>query len=111
MAIPPNKTDSRLIVDANGVLPFPVAPQSFQPIPRRRCQHAQFRGSVQLQQFAERNAPEGSKAPRMLVVKKLLGFLRREALDHMPRVLRRALYVKRWIAKNSYSLASVPAGE
>jgi hypothetical protein len=82
MAVAPHEADSPLIVDANGVLSFSVAAQSLQLIAGRRSQNAHFRRGMQLQQLPQRNALEGSKSPRMLVVKKLLGFLRREALNH-----------------------------
>jgi len=49
MAIAPNKANSPLIVNPNGVLAFPVTTQSLQVISGRRCKHAEFRRSVQLQ--------------------------------------------------------------
>jgi hypothetical protein len=82
MAITPNETDSPLIIDANGVLPFPVASQGLQLIPRRRSQNTQLRGSMQLEQFPQGDPFEGPEALAVLVVKKLLSFLRAKALDH-----------------------------
>ena len=86
MTIAQDEANPPLIVNPNRMLAFAVAPQGFQLVSRRRRQHPQFRRGVQLQEFAKRNALKGSKPPRMLVVKKLLGFLRREALDHPSRV-------------------------
>jgi acyl carrier protein phosphodiesterase len=40
---------------------------------------------------------EGMESPGMLVAKQLLGLLRGETSDHLNRVVRKALYVKRWI--------------
>jgi len=37
ITISPNETDAILIVDANTVLAFPIALQSFEVIPRKDC--------------------------------------------------------------------------
>src|SRR3989442_6129381 len=50
---------------------------------------------MQLQKFSQCHPLEGPIPPRMLIVEKLLGFLRREALNHLPSILRLTLYVKR----------------
>jgi hypothetical protein len=86
MAVAPDEADPPLIVDANGVLSFSVAPQGLQLIAGRRGQDAQLGRGMQLQQLPQRNALEGSEAPGVLIVKKLLRFLRREALNHTPMV-------------------------
>jgi len=46
-----------------------------------------------LQQFSERYAIDRTEAPGMLISEKLLGFLRREALNHTQTILRKTLYV------------------
>jgi hypothetical protein len=51
MPVSPDKADSPLIVDPDGVLPFSFSPQRFQAISRRRGKNAQLRSRVQLQQF------------------------------------------------------------
>ena len=76
------------------MLSLAVTTQRLQLVSGGRCQDAQFRRGMQLQQFAQRYAFEGTEAPGMLVVKELLGFLRRKTLDHTPIILRAALYVK-----------------
>ncbi len=48
----PCETQTPLAVDANAVLAFAVAPQSFQLIARWNAQAVQLCGSVQLQQLA-----------------------------------------------------------
>jgi hypothetical protein len=53
---------------------------------------------VQLQQFAQRHSLHDPEAPRMLIPEKLLGFLRREALNHTQSIARGALYVNRFHA-------------
>lgn len=95
MAIAPDKTDSPLIVDSNGVLSFSLAAQSFQSIPRGRGQNSQLRGRMQLQQFPQGDSLEGTEALAVVVLKKLPGFLRAKTVNHTYRVLRWALYVKR----------------
>ena len=95
VAIAPYKANPPLIVNANGVLALAIAAQSLKAISRRCRQHRKFGGGMELQQLPQRHALESPEAPGMLIVKKLPGFLRREALDHSLRVLRVALYVKR----------------
>ena len=90
MAIPPDKAYPPLIIDANGVLPFPVASQGLQLIPRRGSQNAQLCGSMQLEQFAQGDSFEGAEALTVMVTKELLGFPRGKALDHTYRILRYA---------------------
>lgn len=95
MAFVPDKTNSPLIVDSNGVLAFSVTAQSLQLIRRRRSQNAQFCRGVHLEQFSQGDSLEGAKALAAVVMEKLLSFLRAKAADHMWRILRYALYVKR----------------
>ena len=95
MAVPPHKTNPPLVIDPNRVLTLPIAPQGFQLIPRWGCQHPQFRRGVQLQKFSQRDPLECPEAPRVLVVKKLFGFLRSKALNHSQSIERITLYVKR----------------
>ena len=94
MALTPDKTDPPLIIDANRVLPFPIASQCFQLISRRRSQNAQLRRSVKLQQFPQGDPLAGTEPPAVVIVKQLLSFLRAKALNHTHRILRKALYVK-----------------
>jgi hypothetical protein len=82
MSITPEETDSPLIVDANGMLSLPVPAQCLQLVPGRRGQNVQLGRGMQLQQFAQRHPLESPEAPGMLIVKQLLGFFGREALDH-----------------------------
>jgi hypothetical protein len=70
---PPNKTETPLVVDPNAVLPLPVAAQCLQPIPRRRCQIAQFRGAIQLPQLASPNLLDCPKAAARLTPVKSFG--------------------------------------
>jgi hypothetical protein len=60
-------------MDSYGVLSLAVSAQGLQLISRRRRQNAQFRCSVQLQKFPQRDPLKGTKPPRMLIVKEFLG--------------------------------------
>jgi hypothetical protein len=48
----PNKTDSPLAVDPNGMLPFAIACKSLQLIARRRGQKPQFGRRMHLQELS-----------------------------------------------------------
>jgi hypothetical protein len=98
MAVTPDKTDSPLIIDPNGVLPFPIAPQCFQLISRRRSQNAQLSHGMKLEQFPQGDPLDGTKPPAMVIVKKLLSFLGAKALNHTCSILRHALHVKEQMA-------------
>jgi|GEM_PF-6833990 len=94
MPVSPNETNPPLVIDSYRVLPLAIPPQGFQLVARRRCQKTQFRRGVQLQQFPESYAFEGPEPPRMLVMKKVFGFLRSEAQNHTLSIERHTLYVK-----------------
>ena len=96
MAISPNKTDPPFFIDADRILSLPIAAQGLQLIARRRSKNPQFRCSMQLQQFSQRNPLKGTKALAMLILKKRLSVLGAEALNHPRSVTRTALYVKRY---------------
>jgi len=81
------------------MLPLPVAAERLQLVPGRRGHDAQFRRGMQLQQFPQRDALERAEAPGMLISEKLLGFFRREALNHTRSILRITLYVKGYDSK------------
>jgi len=97
VAIVPAEAESPLVIDSDGMLPLPVSMQRFELVSGRGREHAQLRGRVHLQRLPQRDSLEGVESPGMLVAKQLLGLLRGEALDHLNRVVRKALYVKRWI--------------
>src|ERR1700694_649064 len=86
MAITPYKTDSPLVVNANRVLSLPIASQCLQLVPWWRTEHAQLRGSVQLQQLAQGHPLEGPEASAVPILEKLLSFLRAKAPDHTWRI-------------------------
>lgn len=46
IAIAPNETDAILIIDADTVLPFPIALQNFKLIPWKDCKIPQYMRSV-----------------------------------------------------------------
>ena len=95
MAFAPDKADAPLIIGSDRVLSFPISSQCLQLVPRRRSQDPQFCRGVELEQFPQGSALDGAKTLAVMIVEKLLCFLRAKALDHTPRVLRNTLYVKR----------------
>jgi len=95
MAFAPDKADAPLIIDSDRVLSFPISSQRLQLVPRRRSQDPQFCRGVELEQFPQGNALDGAKTLAVMIVEKLLCFLRAKAPDHTPRVPRNTLYVKR----------------
>jgi len=56
VAIRPRKTDSPLVVDADAVLPFPVAPEALQPVSRRHPKVFEVTGIIQYSQLATADA-------------------------------------------------------
>jgi len=69
VTIAPNETDAILVVDADAVLAFPIAPQSFKVIPWKDCQITQLMGRVQLHELSLRNSGDLLKPPRALAFK------------------------------------------
>jgi len=86
IAITPDKADAPLGVDADAVLPFPIAFEYFQVIARRRPQIAGFGGNIQLSQLSLGHPFEGPKTLDSLPAVKLFGLPRPEGLDHLASV-------------------------
>jgi hypothetical protein len=82
ISVEPNKTQTPLIVDPNTVLPFPVAAQCFQTISGRRCQVAQFRGTIQLAKLSPCNRLDRPKPSTAPPVVKPFTLRISESLDH-----------------------------
>jgi hypothetical protein len=99
MPVAPNEANSPLVVNPSRMLPLPVTAERLQLAPGRRGHDAQFRRGMQLQQFPQRDALEGAEAPGMLISENLLGFFRREALNHTRSILRITLYVNGYDSK------------
>jgi len=57
VSFPPLETNAVLVIHANAVLAFPIAPQPLQPVAGRQSQVAERAGSVQHLQFLERSFP------------------------------------------------------
>jgi hypothetical protein len=83
ISITPDETNTPLVVDADAVLPFALAPQSLQPIARRRSQIAQLRSAIQLPQFAPRHMLDRSKLSARTSLVKLFRLVAFEGLDHL----------------------------
>jgi hypothetical protein len=58
MSVLPLKADSVLLVDANAVLPFPVALQQFQAVARRHSEFGNLSNAVELIQLPAGNRPD-----------------------------------------------------
>jgi hypothetical protein len=81
-----------------------MASQRFQLISRRRRQNAKLRRSVKLEQFSQSDPFDRTKPLAVAILKELFRFLRAKALNHTPRVLRNALYVKQHLTAFRNSL-------
>jgi hypothetical protein len=86
IAITPDKADAPLVVDADAVLPFPIAFHCFQAIARRRPQIAKVSGNIQLAQLSLGHPFESPKTLDSLPAVKLFGLPRPEGLDHLASV-------------------------
>jgi hypothetical protein len=94
ISVTPHKTKTPLVVDPDTVLPFPIAAQGFQTVPRRCCQIAQLRSAVQLAELSAGDPFHGSKATTRLPVVKSPGFRATERPDHLSILYRITLNVK-----------------
>ncbi len=86
----PDEADAPLIIDADTVLPLPIALQCFQVIARRCLQEGQSLCCVELRQLAFRNLAKGFEATGTLALVQREGVLALERLDHARIVLRAA---------------------
>lgn len=93
-AVAPDEAKAPLVVDANTMLSFSFPMQSFQAIPRRRCQVAQFCRTVQLPKLSACDMLDCLKAPAALAVVKPLGLRTPERQNHKSIVFRVAFNVK-----------------
>jgi hypothetical protein len=69
----PAETDPELIVDSNAVLPTPVSPQGFEPIPWRGTQVVEGASLVEHQELPFRHTGEGDEPPDPLAAEQRLG--------------------------------------
>jgi len=88
MPVRPAKTDSPLVVDAYAVLSFPIAFQSFQPIPGRNPKMIERTRLIQIEELTARWPLNGPEPGYESVLEQRLGIRRTEGLDHAARVLR-----------------------
>jgi hypothetical protein len=82
ISVTPHETKTPLVVDPDTVLPFPIAAQRFQTVPRRCCQIAQLGRAVQLAELSAGGLLHGAKATTRLPAVKSLGFRTAERPDH-----------------------------
>jgi hypothetical protein len=103
----PPKTDSPLIIDPNAVLPCPISLQRFKSISWRGNQVSQFRGCIQLPEFALRYPLERPEAQYSFPPVKTSRVRTAEGFDHTAIVYRAALNARRFIRSGNYIFSGV----
>ncbi|MDR6873735.1 hypothetical protein J2Y55_004764 [Bosea sp. BE125] len=95
LALLPDEADPPLIVDADRVLPCPIATQRLQPVSRRHAQVIKSGSDMQQQQSTPDRALDRGETPDRPVVKQELGFLVSKRSDHgVGKIFRVAYSVK-----------------
>ncbi len=82
IALLPYETDAPLIVDANTVLPLPVALEQLQPVAGDGSQIPELPSGIEHPQFAESYVLDSLKLLDSLAVKESLSIDRAEGPDH-----------------------------
>lgn len=77
-----------MVVDAYAVLSFPIAFQSFQPIPGRNPEMIERAGLIQIEKLAARWTLNGPEPGDESVLEQRFSIRRTKGLDHRNRVLR-----------------------
>jgi len=80
--VAPYKTYPPLIVNANAMLSFPIAFESFQPVARKDRQIFQNLGSIQVLQFSPGHVSDIRWRSGLYAIKKLFSLFVLEALYH-----------------------------
>jgi len=88
VALMPFKADSPLLVDADGILPFPFASQSVKHVSWIQHQGLQARGGMEHHQSLSCLPFEGLETSNASVVKEFFGIPTGKGLDHTGRILR-----------------------
>ena len=79
----PAETDAPLVIDANGVLPHPVALEGFQAVAGWDGKMVEFGDGVKLGKFAQGNALDiWRKRPGFPLLEEECGFPASEGTDH-----------------------------
>ena len=78
----PTEANPELVVDPDAVFTFPVAPQRFQPIARRRSQELQGVRRIEHREFARRDVADRREPLRPAGLEEAPRFRATEALDH-----------------------------
>ena len=94
MPVNPAKTDSKLVVDTDAVLPGTISPELLQPIARWHTQKIQRAPSMHEVQFSACCRFNIHKALHPLPVEQCLGLGTTEAFDHRIIVYRLTIYHK-----------------
>jgi hypothetical protein len=86
--IAPGETNPPLIIDADRVLPSPVALERFESVAWRRAQVIKYSGAIQQKKFASRLALDGAIARDVLISEKARGCRVLERADQQAILLR-----------------------
>ena len=95
VAVLPHETDPVLIVDPDAVLPTTVPSERLEVVARERAQVVEALRGVELDQLALSDPGNAAEPSRRIPMEEGFGISIPEGPDHLPRVLRSALYVKR----------------
>jgi hypothetical protein len=95
ISVAPDETDPELVVDANAVLPLPIAPERLQPVSRKNGQVPKLLCGVQQPEFALRNPRDPLETTSQVSREQRLGVASFERPNHkIVSISRMALYVK-----------------
>ena len=88
----PDEAESKLVVDADGVLAVPITPERLEPIAGGNAEVSQVPGEVQLLELTEGDFLDaGGQFRRLVTLVDLFGGGAPERNDHLSRRLRGAL--------------------
>jgi len=106
----PTEANPILVIDTDTVLPSPISLQQLQPISWRRCQIAQFFGTVDLHQPAQRNRGDLLVLPDAPLLKDRLSVLVPKRSDHTTIILRFPYNVSRMVWGQPFMAAAAFLG-
>jgi hypothetical protein len=95
IAISPFKTNTKVIVDSNAMLPGTISAESFQPIPGRRSQFVDRDRYVYLKQFPVDDPRKRPEASAGFTLENTACFIVLETAYHATILSRGALYAPR----------------
>ena len=82
VTLQPDKTNAPLLINTNAVLPFPIALQCFQSVPRQCRQRSDIRCGIQHVQFPQGLPLESLKRRHRFPLEESLGIRAAKGTDH-----------------------------